>query len=66
MISGFPPNPRLELAYSPAYYNAGQVLLVSRTAPDRRGLGDLRGKIVAVELGSDADEWLKRQRATGM
>lgn len=61
IISGFHPDPRLGLLYSHAYYNAGQVLVVPASAAGVSGLGDLRGRTIAVELGSDADEWVRRQ-----
>ncbi|HEY8746253.1 MAG TPA: ABC transporter substrate-binding protein [Chloroflexota bacterium] len=64
VISEQRPDPRLRLAYSMPYYNAGQVLLVA--VNDRRitRFADLRQQTVGVELGSDADEWLRRQQTT--
>ena len=64
VISEQRPDPRLRLAYSFPYYNAGQVLLVALNNRSITGLADLRQHIVGVELGSDADEWLRRQRTT--
>jgi len=61
VISEQRPDPRLRLAYSIPYYNAGQVLLVAANNGHIAGLADVRGQTIGVELGSDADEWLRRQ-----
>src|SRR6185312_6343762 len=66
IISGFHPNPRFELLYSHPYYNAGQVLVVPQSATGVAGLGDLRGHTIAVELGSDADEWVRHQHLVAL
>ncbi len=62
VISSLHPDPRVRLAYSHSYYNAGQVLVI----PDRdrvtTAVSQLGSRPVGVELGSDADEWLKRQQ----
>ena len=61
IISEQRPDRRLSLAYSVPYYNAGQVLLVAADNRQITGLHDLRDQTVGVELGSDADDWLRRQ-----
>jgi polar amino acid transport system substrate-binding protein len=61
VISEQHPDPRLRLAYSAPYYNAGLVLLVAARDDQVAGFAALRGRTVGVELGSDADEWLRRQ-----
>ena len=64
VISEQRPDPRLRLAYSVPYYNAGQVLLVAGNNRQVTSFADLRQQTVGVELGSDADEWLRRQQTT--
>ncbi len=64
IISEQRPDPRLGLAYSIPYYNAGQVLLVAADNGQITGLTDLHDQTVGVELGSDADDWLRRQPAS--
>jgi polar amino acid transport system substrate-binding protein len=57
IISGFPFDPLLtqDVAYSYNYFNAGQVLVVRGDETRIRGVDDLGGKRVAVELGSGGD-----------
>lgn len=62
IISSLHPDRRLELAFSHPYYNAGQVLVVPRADQTVTGLASLQGKAIGVELGSDADELLRRKR----
>lgn len=64
VISEQRPDPRLRLAYSVPYYNAGQVLLVAASNRQITGWTDLHGQTVGVELGSDADQWLRTQHPT--
>lgn len=63
VISEQRPDPRLRLAYSVPYYNAGQVLLVAANDHAITGWPDMHGQTVGVELGSDADQWLRTQHA---
>jgi ABC-type amino acid transport substrate-binding protein len=63
VISEQRPDPRLRLAYSVPYYNAGQVLLVAASDRQITGWTAMRGKTISVELGSDADQWLRTQQA---
>lgn len=63
VISEMAPDPRLQLAYSTPYYNAGEVLLVASSNTRVASLADLGRQSVGVELGSDGDEWFRRQRS---
>jgi ABC-type amino acid transport substrate-binding protein len=63
VISEQRPDPRLRLAYSAPYYNAGQVLVVAADNRHIQGWADMQGQTVGVELGSDADQWLRTQHA---
>lgn len=49
-----------DLLYSPSYFNAGQVLLARGDDPALRSFDDLEGKSVAVELGSEAHQLVRR------
>ena len=53
-----------DFAYSEAYFNAGEILIVPAADSDIAGMEDLGGRVVAVELGSqghvEATEWAKR------
>lgn len=56
IISAFPYDPRLtqDVAYSEAYFNAGQVLVVAE-ASSIADTGDLAGRRLAVEWGAGGD-----------
>ena len=49
-----------DLLYSPSYFNAGQVLLARNDDQRLRSFEDLEGKVVAVELGSEAHQLVRR------
>ena len=49
-----------DVLYSPSYFNAGQVLLAREDEPTLRSVDDLKGKTVAVELGSEAHQLVRR------
>lgn len=53
-----------DFAYSEPYFNAGQILAVSRQNPDIGAMEDLSGRTLAVELGAQghviATEWQRR------
>lgn len=49
-----------DLLYSPSYFNAGQVLLARSDDQRLRSFDDLEGKVVAVELGSEAHQLVRR------
>ena len=49
-----------DLLYSPSYFNAGQVLLARGDDLRLRSFDDLEGKTVAVELGSEAHQLVRR------
>lgn len=55
-----------DIAYSTAYFDAGQFLFVSETLAGFHGMDELEGKTVAVELGALghvlAEEWQGRLR----
>jgi len=57
IISALPYDPRLtqDVAYSYAYFNAGQALVVRSEETGIRGIRDLAGRTVAVEWGSSGD-----------
>jgi polar amino acid transport system substrate-binding protein len=57
LISGLPYDARMteDVAYSVAYFNAGQVLVVRQDNTTIRETGDLAGRSLAVEWGSTAD-----------
>lgn len=55
---------QVEVRYSVPYYQAGQVLVVRAASTGTASAKDLAGRIVAVELGSNADTEARRiQRA---
>jgi polar amino acid transport system substrate-binding protein len=66
LISGLVvvPDKMEDFAYSDAYYDAGQVLVVPATGAPVAGMKDLSGKRLAVELGSpghmEAGRWERR------
>jgi len=62
VLSAFPYDPRQteDFVFSVAYFNAGQMLVVPRSADPPDALGDLDGAVVAVEWGSDGDIALRR------
>jgi polar amino acid transport system substrate-binding protein len=49
-----------DVLYSTGYFNAGQVVLARWDRDDVRGLDDLAGRRVAVELGSEAHLLVRR------
>lgn len=49
-----------DVAYSVSYYDAGQVLLVSRGDPGVQSIADLNGGLCGVELGSEAHQLVRR------
>ena len=53
-----------DFAYSDAYFNAGEILIVPAENDTIEGMADLNGRILAVELGTlghvEATEWAKR------
>lgn len=57
IISALPYDPLLtqDVAYSYSYFNAGQLLVVREDEEKVRGVEDLAGKRVGVELGSGGD-----------
>ncbi len=57
IISAFPYDPRLtqDVAYSEAYFNAGQVLVVPENEETITRVRDLAGRRLAVEWGSGGD-----------
>jgi polar amino acid transport system substrate-binding protein len=57
LISGLPYDARMteDVAYSVAYFNAGQVLVVRRDNTTIQEAGDLADRSLAVEWGSTAD-----------
>ena len=70
IISALPYDPMMtkDVAYSPSYFNAGQVLVVRSDEREIEGEGDLGGKRVGVEWGSTADMEARRlaKRSEGM
>lgn len=65
IISAFPYDPRLteDVAYSQAYFNAGQVLVVAAAGgenPAITSIDDLDGHRLAVEWGSAGDVYARR------
>lgn len=70
IISAYPYDPRLtrDVAYSEAYFNAGQVLVVREDETAIAGVGDLAGRRLAVEWGSGGDVEARRlaQRVDGL
>lgn len=66
VISSLAPYPEYakQVSYSQAYFNAGQVLVVSEGSAGIDGLEDLKGKVVTLESGSEADlEMSKRAKS---
>lgn len=55
-----------EVRYSQPYYQAGQVLVVKAGSSSIKGLNDLAGRSVAVELGSGADTEARRLARTSL
>ncbi|HEY0070748.1 MAG TPA: ABC transporter substrate-binding protein [Chloroflexia bacterium] len=57
LVSALPPIPerQADVRYSVPYYQAGQVLVVRAGEAAIRSVGELAGKMVGVELGSNAD-----------
>lgn len=57
IISALPYDPRLtqDVRYTVPYFDAGQVLVVREKETEIKGLSDLAGKKLAVELGSTGD-----------
>lgn len=57
LISGLPYDAQMteDVAYSSAYFNAGQVLVVRRDEAGIKGAEELSGRSLAVEWGSTAD-----------
>jgi len=53
-----------DFAYSTPYYNAGEILIVPAGAKEIRGMADLSGRALAVELGAqghvEATQWARR------
>jgi polar amino acid transport system substrate-binding protein len=49
-----------DVLYSPSYFNAGQVLLARREDTRLRSFEDLEGGKVAVELGTEAHQLVRR------
>lgn len=71
LISALPPIPerQADVRYSLPYYQSGQVLVVRPDETAIRSVGDLEGRRVGVELGSNADteaRRLQRSSAPGM
>jgi ABC-type amino acid transport substrate-binding protein len=67
LVSALPPIPerQADVRYSVPYYQSGQVLVVRQGETAINGLGELAGKKVGVELGSNADTEARRlQRGT--
>lgn len=67
LISALPPIPerQADALYSVPYYQSGQVLVVRSGDNGIGSVGDLQGKKVGVELGSNADTEARRlQRST--
>ncbi len=66
ILSALPYNPTKtqDVFFSHAYFNGGPVLLVRGDDTTTRGLENLQGKTIAVELGSNGDaaarKWQKR------
>lgn len=55
-----------EVRYSQPYYQAGQVLVVRAGTESITSIRDLQGKVVAVELGSNADTEARRLARTSI
>ena len=55
-----------EVRYSPPYYQAGQVIVIRREEQGISSAGDLQGKVVGVELGSNADTEARRLARTSL
>jgi ABC-type amino acid transport substrate-binding protein len=49
-----------DFAFSTPYFDAGQVLVVGPDNDDIEAMQDLRGRVLAVELGSDGDAVARR------
>lgn len=66
LISALPPIPerQSDVRYSVPYYQSGQVLVVRSGETAIRSVGDLAGKRVGVELGSNADTQARRLQRT--
>jgi polar amino acid transport system substrate-binding protein len=67
LVSALPPIPerQADVRYSVPYYQAGQVLVVRANSTAISSVGELGGKKVGVELGSNADTEARRlQRST--
>ena len=64
IVSALPYDPMLtkDVAYSHSYFNAGLVLLVPLGEERTRGVDDLSGRTVAVEMGSASHEEARRLR----
>ncbi len=58
------PTRMADFAYSRSYFNAGQVLVVRAGTADIAAMGDLAGRTLAVEWGSEGDvvarQWARR------
>lgn len=54
------PNRSADFGYSTAYFDAGQVLIIGSQNVDIEGMEDLKGHVLAVELGSDGDTVARR------
>jgi ABC-type amino acid transport substrate-binding protein len=56
-----------DFAYSAPYFNAGEILLAPEEETAIRGMADLDGRILAIELGArghvEAMQWTKRLRS---
>ncbi len=57
------PEKTKDFAYSDPYFNAGELLIVPQEEMEVKGMGDLNGRILAVELGAlghvEASTWAK-------
>jgi polar amino acid transport system substrate-binding protein len=53
-----------DFAYSEPYFNAGEILIVPQSETEIRGMADLNGRTLAVELGAlshvEANTWTSR------